>query len=379
MPNTELTLFNKTLTLFRYPKRSNEELQAWDAGDEYIINHIESLDLPRHQRILILNDQFGALAAWFSEHHHVISMNDSFISMTGAKHNLTLNKCQEVEFRTSVESMPKDIDLVIMQIPKSNRYLSWQLTQLRQHLKTECLVISVNKAKDIHTSTLKLFERYLGPTTTSLAWKKHRLVFTTPNFDLIEEAPERLVWQLDDEDIEMSNLANVFSAETLDIGARFLLPHIPADPNIKHIIDLGCGNGVLSVKAAKLNPNAKISLVDESFMAVASAQANLRHNITRKVAEFNCIANNCLDDFDPECADLILCNPPFHQQNAITDHIAWQMFCDAKYTLKIGGKLLIIGNRHLNYETKLVKLFGSKQVKAVANNHKFVILQAIKH
>ncbi|MGX9417081.1 methyltransferase [Vibrio sp. WJH972] len=378
MPHTELTHFDKKLTLHRYPKRSNETFQAWDAGDEYIIKHVESLELPPNQRILVLNDQFGALAIWFSQKHQVISMNDSYVSMMGMKQNASLNKCQKIEFLSSIDPIPQDIDLVLIQIPKSNRYLSWQLTQLRQQITSHCTVIAVNKAKDIHTSTLKLFERYLGTTTTSLAWKKHRLVFTTPDINITEQVPDEISWNIEDEEIEISNRANVFSGESLDIGARFFMPNIPADPKIKHIIDLGCGNGVLSVKAAKLNPNAKITAIDESYMAVASARDNLKNNIKSDESRFNCMINNCLDNISEKSADLILCNPPFHQQNAITDHIAWQMFNDAKYVLQVGGRLLMIGNRHLGYETKLIKLFGKAQVKTITKNHKFAILQAIK-
>jgi 16S rRNA (guanine1207-N2)-methyltransferase len=74
----------------------------------------------------------------------------------------------------------------------------------------------------------------------------------------------------------------------------------------------------------------------------------------------------------------VVCNPPFHQQQAITDHIAWQMFCDAKHVLRTGGQLMVIGNRHLGYDVKLTRLFGKQNVKLVTSNNKFVILQATK-
>ncbi|MCV5804022.1 class I SAM-dependent methyltransferase, partial [Escherichia coli] len=61
------------------------------------------------------------------------------------------------------------------------------------------------------------------------------------------------------------------------------------------------------------------------------------------------------------------------------DHIAWQMFCDAKQILNQNGKLLVIGNRHLGYDAKLKRLFGDKNVKLIASNNKFVILQATKN
>ena len=43
------------------------------------------------------------------------------------------------------------------------------------------VVVGTGMVKEIHTSTLNLFERILGPTKTSLAEKKARLIFTTPD------------------------------------------------------------------------------------------------------------------------------------------------------------------------------------------------------
>ncbi|MDM6867274.1 methyltransferase, partial [Escherichia coli] len=70
------------------------------------------------------------------------------------------------------------------------------------------------------------------------------------------------------------------------------------------------------------------------------------------------------------------CNPPFHQQHAITDHIAWQMFNDARRSLKYGGELYVVGNRHLDYFRKLKRAFGN--CTTIATNNKFVILKATK-
>ncbi|EMB7842780.1 methyltransferase [Vibrio vulnificus] len=374
---TELNLFDRQLTLSRYPNNANETLQAWDAGDEYLINYVEELALDTPQNILILNDHFGALSCWFSAQHQVTMMSDSFISQQGANENLQRNQCREVKLLTTLDAIPVETNLVLFQLPKNNRHLTWQLTQLRKTLSPDVPVVAVNKAKEIHTSTLKLFEKYLGATKTSLAWKKHRLVFCQADCAQMNDISPVTRWNVEEHKMTLNNLPNVYSGESLDLGARFMLEHIPQDENLKHIIDLGCGNGVLSVKAAQLNPKAKLTLVDESYMAIESARLNLQENVTVPIdAEY--IANNCLDGFAGESADLILCNPPFHQQQAITDHIAWQMFCDAKRVLKRGGKLQVIGNRHLGYDGKLKRLYGDKNVKLVASNSKFVILQATK-
>ncbi|EPR7490933.1 methyltransferase [Vibrio alginolyticus] len=375
---TELNLHERSLTLHRFPKRSNETLQAWDAGDEYLINHVEELALPDNQNILVINDSFGALSCWFSEKHHVTLMSDSFISHKGAQQNLEQNQCNKVAFATTMDLVPANIDLVLLQLPKSNRHLVWILSQLRKALPASCPVIAVNKAKDIHTSTLKLFEKYLGETKTSLAWKKHRLVFSQATVEPTIEVMPFTTWRVDGEDIELKNMPNVYSGESLDLGARFMLQHLPQDPSIDNVIDLGCGNGVLSVKFGQLNPNARLTCVDESFMALESAKQNLRDNLGEN-RDIQCIANNCLDGFKHSSNSMVMCNPPFHQQQAITDHIAWQMFCDAKQVLSENGRLLVIGNRHLGYDAKLKRLFGDKNVKLIASNNKFVILQATKN
>lgn len=375
---TLLTLHDRKLDLYRFPKRANETLQAWDAGDEYLINHMTEASLPIGQNILILNDSFGALSCWFSEQHNVTMMSDSFISHKATLKNLQRNQCSKIQFLNCLDDIPSNINLVLMQLPKNNRLLTWQLSKLRSSIPADCRIIGVNKAKEIHTSTLDLFEKYLGITTTSLAWKKHRLVFSNANCESILPVAAECEWPVDGEEIVLSNYANVYSGENLDLGARFMLNHLPQIEDLRHIIDLGCGNGILAIKAGQLNPQARITCIDESFMAVASAKKNLERNLGAE-RNIQVLANNCLDGMKQNSSFLVICNPPFHQQNAITDHIAWQMFCDAKNTLNHDGKLLVVGNRHLDYHIKLERLFGDSQVSIVAENSKFMIIEAIKN
>jgi len=81
-----------------------------------------------------------------------------------------------------------------------------------------------------------------------------------------------------------------------------------------------------------------------------------------------------LMEVESESADLILCNPPFHQQNTVGDQIAVSLFKQSQRVLRKGGELWVIGNRHLDYHTYLNRLFGAHAV--VASNSKFVIVKA---
>jgi 16S rRNA (guanine1207-N2)-methyltransferase len=168
----------------------------------------------------------------------------------------------------------------------------------------------------------------------------------------------------------------VFSRDSLDIGTRFLLEHLPQNPEYCDFIDLGCGNGIVGVMLAKQNSSARIGFIDESFMAIASARENFAAAFAdSRQADF--LVADCLSDYPENSADCIVCNPPFHQQHIIGDHIAWQMFRQAHKVLRKGGELRVIGNRHLNYHLALKKLFG--HCRQVAANAKFVIFSCVKN
>jgi 16S rRNA (guanine1207-N2)-methyltransferase len=230
--------------------------------------------------------------------------------------------------------------------------------------------------KTLPPSVWKLLERLVGATTTSLAKKKARLIFARPNIDLVlPQNPYPVHYQLENSPYLISNHANVFSRDSLDIGTRFFLQHIPFRQTACDIIDLGCGNGLLGLMAAERNPAAKIHFIDESFMAVASAQENFYHAFDKDRLATFCVGNG-LSGFESNSADLILCNPPFHQQNTVGDHIATTLFKQSREILRKNGELLIIGNRHLNYHLSLIRLFDN--CKLVAANSKFVILSAKK-
>lgn len=215
----------------------------------------------------------------------------------------------------------------------------------------------------------------LGPTTTSLAQKKARLIFVRPDgAKVLPPNPYPVYYTLENTAYRLANHANVFSRDSLDIGTRFFLQHLPATADALDIVDLGCGNGVVGLLAAERNPAARLHFIDESFMAVASAEENFRRAFGEgRVATFQ--VGDGLTAVASGSADMILCNPPFHQQNTIGDHIAMAMFKESRRVLRKNGQLWVIGNRHLGYHVPLKRLFG--KVSAVAGNAKFVIVKAV--
>lgn len=364
--------------LSRYPARKKEKLRAWDAADEYLLNHFNDKysDIADKENILIVNDSFGALAVALSN-YKLTTWSDSLLAKEGLRQNFMGNELsvENVNFKNSIETPEGMYGFVLIKIPKSLALLEDQLIRIKPFISATTKIIAAGMAKSIHTSTLKLFEKNIGLTKTSLAKKKARLIFSQGDELIVHtKNPYPKEYLLEGTEYKIINHANVFSRESLDIGTRFFLKYIPQSDKYKKIIDLACGNGVVGLLAAVKNPSAEILFLDESFMAVESARENVAENLSSNNTMLFEV-NDCLSGIEKNSADLILNNPPFHQNNAIGDQVAWRMFKQSKDVLNKNGELWVIGNRHLGYHIKLKKIFGNCEM--ISSNKKFVILKSV--
>ncbi|EAX2400693.1 23S rRNA (guanine(1835)-N(2))-methyltransferase RlmG [Salmonella enterica subsp. diarizonae] len=365
----------RSLTLKRFPQTDDvNPLLAWEAADEYLLQQLDETEI--RGPVLILNDTFGALSCALAE-HSPYSIGDSYLSELGTRENLRHNGIAEssVTFLDSTADYPQAPGVVLIKVPKTLALLEQQLRALRKVVTAHTRIIAGAKARDIHTSTLELFEKVLGPTTTTLAWKKARLINCTFSNPQLAAAPQTLSWKLEDTGWTIHNHANVFSRTGLDIGARFFMQHLPENLD-GEIVDLGCGNGVIGLSLLAKNPQANVIFVDESPMAVDSSRLNVETNLPEAFERCEFMINNALSGVEPFRFNAVFCNPPFHQKHALTDNIAWEMFHHARRCLKINGELYIVANRHLDYFHKLKKIFGN--CATIATNNKFVILKAVK-
>ena len=365
----------RSLTLKRFPETDDvNPLQAWEAADDYLLQQLDEIEISGP--VLIFNDNFGALSCVLAE-HKPYSISDSYLSELAIRENLRENGIVEssVTFLDSTAKYPEAPAVVLIKIPKTLALLEQQLRSLHSVVTPETRIIAGAKTRDIHNSTIELFEKILGPTTTTLAWKKARLINCTFNAPVLKEAAETLSWKLEGTPWTIHNHANVFSRTGLDIGARFFIENLPT--NLEgEIVDLGCGNGVIGLHLLEQSPEAKVVFVDESPMAVASSRLNVETNMPENLDRCEFMINNALSGVEPYRFNTILCNPPFHQQHALTDQVAWEMFHHARRCLQNGGELYIVANRHLDYYHKLKKIFGN--CDTVATNKKFVVLKAVK-
>ncbi|MDT0610493.1 methyltransferase [Streptomyces lancefieldiae] len=367
--------------LARFPEDPRDRLRAWDASDEYLLGHLAEQEVPLSGTVVVVGDRWGALVTALAAHRPV-QITDSHLTREATRANLERSGVEpgSVRLLTTQDPPPDRVDVLLVRVPKSLALLEDQLLRLAPALHEGTVVVGTGMVKEIHTSTLRLFERIVGPTRTSLAEKKARLIFATPDLSLKRPAnPWPLSYRLPDDVGTLSgrtvvNHAGVFCADRLDIGTRFFLQHLPAAGGARRVVDLGCGNGVVGTAVALADPGAEVLFTDESFQAVASAEATYKASGAPGHAEFR-VGDGLAGVPDAE-VDLVLNNPPFHSHQATTDATAWRMFTGARRVLRPGGELWVVGNRHLGYHVKLRRLFGNSQV--VASDRKFVVLKAVR-
>ena len=378
--------------LQRFPKCGDKNLRAWNSADSFLLDALYESERELG-KLWIVNDAFGALSVALNAsmiHHY----SDSFLSHLSCQNNyhdneLSLDRMTYVE---STQALSGDcIDTLVMKIPKSLSLLEDQLQRLAPMITSSTKVIAASMSKHMHRSTIDLFEKNLGPTHTSLAKKKARLLFC----DIDETRTENvgLTWPKSVPSFEggplLVNHANVFSREKFDIGSRYLIERLEVGEGRERVIDLGCGNGVLGIYYGMKNPEASLFFVDESYMALQSARDGAEENRIKNARFFKADALDTSQGdhrsfFNAEeSVDVVLCNPPFHNQFEIGVQTAHKMFDHAHRVLREGGVLWVIGNSHLAYHIQMKKLFSKVvHVKSAKDKHsknkKFVVFKATK-
>jgi 16S rRNA (guanine1207-N2)-methyltransferase len=220
-------------------------------------------------------------------------------------------------------------------------------------------------------------ERIVGPLTTLT--KNHcRAVWSSPlegpaDRDLAEtwrtlDAPRAIA------DGRFVSRPGVFAWDRIDVASDLLASHLPAGL-AGDAADLGAGFGYLSVELLKRCPRIQsLDLYEAESRALDLARTNLSgleptipihyhwHDVTAGL---------------PRKYDAIVTNPPFHTSTqGDRPDIGRRFIAIAAEALRPGGRLWLVANRHLPYETVLNTSFGA--VRTVTQSGGFKIIEATR-
>ncbi|WP_374298974.1 methyltransferase [Paracoccus sp. (in: a-proteobacteria)] len=159
----------------------------------------------------------------------------------------------------------------------------------------------------------------------------------------------------------------VFSADGIDPGSAMLADALP-DRMPTRVVDLGAGWGWLSAQALARPGIETIHLVEAEHAALESARDNLRD----PRAQFHWA--DAREFTLPEPVNGVIMNPPFHDGRTAEPRIGGEFIAAAARLLTGAGRLWMVANRHLPYETVLAQHFA--QVHEVRGDTRFKVIEA---
>lgn len=159
----------------------------------------------------------------------------------------------------------------------------------------------------------------------------------------------------------------VFSADGVDPASAMLAAALP-DRMPTRVVDLGAGWGWLAAQALARPGIETIHLVEAEHDALEAA----RRNITDPRAQFHWADARAFTLREP--VNGVIMNPPFHEGRAADPRIGADFIGSAARLLTGAGRLWLVANRHLPYESVLAQHFA--QVREVRGDTRFKVIEA---
>ncbi|AOP44699.2 16S rRNA (guanine(1207)-N(2))-methyltransferase RsmC [Edwardsiella piscicida] len=335
-------------------------MSAFTPASEVVLRHGEEFE-PR--RVLFAGDLQDTLPAQFNavevrahttQYHHWQALHPTM----GERCLFSL---------TITAEFAAGIDTLIYFWPKSKPEALFQLTQLLSQLPVGCDVFIVGENRAGVRSAEELASDMLTLNKIDSARRRglyHGQLAQPPRFDLND-------WWMsyDTGSLRIATLPGVFSRDGLDIGSHLLLSSLPH--GLKgHVLDVGCGAGVLSAAIARMSPETRLTLSDVNAAALTASRQTLAQN----AIDGEVLASNVFSDISGRF-DLIISNPPFHDGVQTSLLAAQTLIRGAVSHLQLGGELRIVANAFLPYPQVLDAVFGRHEV--VAQTGKFKVYSAI--
>ena len=163
----------------------------------------------------------------------------------------------------------------------------------------------------------------------------------------------------------------VYAAGKLDPGTQVMLEALELSPLLgKRVLDIGCGYGILALKAALAG--ADVTALDDDLAAIRSAYKNA----LRYALDIRFLHSDVNSALPPDARfDAVLSNPPFHVGKQVRLELPTAFIAAAYQHLKPGGTFTLVANAALPYEP-LLNAFESWTT--LATNKQFKVLQARK-
>lgn len=373
--------------LRRHPDVEGPGLEASDAADRLILDEARAaVGALAPGELVVIDDAFGALAlgAVHLGAHEVRVHQDPITGERALAENAArLGLAHEVRSEPLAPALVAGARLVLLRLPRSLDRLDEIAELVARHAAPDVEIVAGGRLKHMSIAMNEVLGRAFARVDVSLARQKSRVLRASgaraelrpPAGDAdapSNAAPARWPRRERHDELGLVVVAHggVFAGTKVDIGTRFLLGHLAeAVPDAASAADLACGSGVIATKLALSRPGIRVMASDRSAAAAASARLTaLANGVAERVTVERADGLELLVDASEP---LVLLNPPFHSDAALSTGIAGHLFADAARVLAPGGELWCVWNSHLRYRPLLERLVGP--TRQIARNAKFTV------
>lgn len=256
------------------------------------------------------------------------------------------------QFGTGVPE--RSFDGAVLFLPKSRELTDYLLQALAARLAGGELYLVGEKRGGIERAAKQLAvygkPRKLDSARHCQLWQV--TVENVPAAPDLQALARRFELDLADGPLQVISLPGVFSHGRLDRGSALLLEQLDGLPR-GHLLDFGCGAGVLGATLKRRYPQSRVSMLDVDAFAVESSRLTLAAN----GLEAEVIAGDGIDAA-PAGLAAIVSNPPFHS-GVHTDYQASEhLLRQAARHLDKGGELRLVANSFLKYPPLIEQHLG---------------------
>lgn len=346
-------------SLSRLPDVEAENLQAYDATDRLLLETaLDQVDAPT--KVVVIGDRYGALtlgALAVLGVGHVRVHQDLFTGSAALQRNA---RAAGLEGGFTSHGLGQELlegaGLVLLQLPKSLAELEEIADAVARFAAPHAVMLAGGRVKHMSVGMNAVLGKYFSSVQPQRARQKSRVLVAGNPKPVPGMAPFPVVESLPELGLQVCAHGAVFAGARLDIGTRYLLTFLERMPSAQHVVDLGCGTGILAAMYARTHQGARVIATDQSAAAVASARGTAEANgLGDRIAV---VHDDAMSTFEPGGTDLILLNPPFHLGASVHAGAALKMFQAAARALAPGGELWTVYNSHLQYRAALERIVG---------------------
>lgn len=287
-----------------------------------------------------------------------LSVNNNFYNNQSKK----INKFNIYYNLLVSEKVVKNYNTLIYYWPKSKLEAKFQLYNLLSCFSIGTKIFIVGHNSSGVKSAIKILEKWIN--LNKLESAKHSILLAgslkyQTKF-VLQNYFKTHIW----ENLYIKCLPGVFGYKKIDLGSQLLAYTFSKNIN-GNILDIGCGSGLLSAYFLKKSPNACLTMIDNKESAIVSSQATLLSNqLTARVLSSN-FYSNISNKFN-----LIISNPPFHNDLKTNFNIIKKMISDSVKHLEKRGELRFVVNSCFYYDYILKKNFTKYNIIEKTKFHK---------